>query len=181
MVEKNKKNLETVKKTFGESSDEYKNTKKAVDAYGTLGDKNKVFVGVGSDKQEDAGMTRPGSNGNVYVTFRGDMFNDAAADSKGFQSLIAHEGWHVDEIKNGITGGDWKSEYGAVYVQAAMGASLYPDGQNYFTLGTGADQKQAMIWNSSWAEADRVIERDKGIRQYLQASKSEGGKGVMDP
>jgi hypothetical protein len=183
-LDKAKGNLETVKKTFGESSDEYKNAQKAIDAYGTLGDKNKVFVGVGKDSQEDYGMTRPGSNGTVYVTFKEVAFNDAAADStsRGFQSVIAHEGWHVDEFKSGIsTGGDWNSEYGAVYVQAAMNAAFYPNGRGYFELGTGTEKKQAIIWNSSWEAADRVTKRNEGIRQYLQAPKKEGGKGLTPP
>ena len=91
---------------------------------------------------------------------------------------MTHEGWHVNETKSGITLGTWDSEYNGLTVQAVMGAATSPNGYRYITLGSGVTAKQVIYWNSSWAAADRPTERDKAIRQVLQAPKSDGGYGL---
>lgn len=184
------KNLETIKKVYGEKSDEYKRASKAVSAYGTEHDGNKVFVGVVADnKQAMAGNTSTmDSKGNVYVTFKQSQFDQGLATQSGGQpntsnleDLVAHEGWHVDETKSGIKLGTWDSEFNGLSVQAVMATAVNPNGSRYFLLGSGANAKQVIYWNSSWAPADRITERSKAVKQVLQTPKSEGGYGLTPP
>ena len=58
-----------------------------------------------------------------------------------------------------------------------MGAATRPNGYGYWTVAA----KQVIYWNSSWAAADRPTERDKAVRQILQAPKSDGGYGLSPP
>jgi len=183
-------NLEAIKKKFGETSDAYIKAQKAVDAYGTFGDKNKVFVGVVADtKQDKAGNTSPmDSNGNVYVTFQQSKFDQGLANSGGqmdteaLAGLTTHEGWHVDETKHGISLGTWDSEYSGLFVQTVMGTVEHPNGWAHFFLGPEGNKREVQFWNSSWTEADRAVtNRDNAIREVLQAPKNEGGYGLNPP
>jgi RHS repeat-associated protein len=187
---KDQANLASLEKTYGKNSDEYKDAVKAVNAYGTEHDGNKVFVGVVADnKQDTPGHTSAmDSKGNVYVTFQKSFFDKGVASQPGgtpnttnLEDLAAHEGWHVNEAKSGMRLSTWDSEYNGLSVQSVMATAVNPNGYRYFTLGSGATAKQVIYWNSSWAAADRPTERDKAVRQVLQAPKSDGGYGLSPP
>ncbi len=184
-IANNIKNLETLKKAHGETSDEYKKAAKAVNAYGTEHDGNKVNVGVVADnKQSMSGNTTSmDSKGNVYVTFKQSYFDRGLAapggqpDTSLLEGLVAHEGWHVDETKNGTKLGTWDSEYSGLSVQASMGMANTPDGSRYWIMG----KKEVVFWNSEWGKVDRVTKKDEAIKQLLQAPTSEGGYGMSPP
>jgi RHS repeat-associated protein len=187
---KDRANLAALEKTYGKDSKEYEKAEKAVNAYGTEHDGNKVFIGVMADnKQRTVGnTTEMNSQGNVYVTFKKSYFDQGLATQPGGQpntvsleGAVAHEGWHINETKNGIKLGTWDSEYNGESVHAVMGAATYPNGYAFFTLGSGVAAKQVIYWNSSWAAADRPTERDKAIKQVLQAPRASGGYGLSPP
>jgi hypothetical protein len=111
-----------------------------------------------------------------YITFK----SQAMTSADSLAGLLAHEGFHAWETNNGKPLGSYNSEFGGNRVQAAFSRVQNPNGYSYFIL-KGANERQIVFWNSSWAEADRTANRDKAIREYLTAPKSEGGYGLKPP
>jgi RHS repeat-associated protein len=180
-VAANRSHLDAIKAAFGEKSSEYKNAKASVDAIGTLhdGKTDNVHIGLANDGQTSPGLTTPGANGNIYITFQAQLLNPD--NSSSLEGLLAHEGFHAWETNNGKPLGTYGSEYNGQSVQAAFGQVRNPNGFSFFILGTGSSEKHIEYWNSSWAEADRAANRDKAIRETLTTPKSEGGYGFKPP
>jgi len=102
-------------------SDAYKEAKRGVEAFGNPGEKG-VLVENGSLQTGGVGAeVRPQKDGggNVVVTFDSRTLNSGV---ESLQSLVGHEGTHVDDVANGRgeSISSWGSEYTGNYVQSVL-------------------------------------------------------------
>jgi hypothetical protein len=178
------KDLDAIKGKYGEKSDEYKKSKRALDAYGTEGDKNGVIIKV-NDNQERAGNTnvREGRK-TVIVSFKSGEFG-----SDGLSSSITHEGSHtanaLDWVKSRFKTNPsaYQDEFDAHYAQAVIGEpSLDRQVQghvgawrNSYFETTASSPVKYEIYNTGWKQADVATFRSNGINGYIARPKSEGG------
>jgi RHS repeat-associated protein len=146
--------LDKIKERYGADSKEYTDSKRALDAYGGVGEKNGVFVGFGKTSDGSPGETggffsKDGSTRSINVTI--DLSKNKADNL--LMGTIAHEGSHVQDR--------------ADLVNAILANPLEADAASAkFNITVGATETKAYTVQSVFAEFTYKNE---------QLTKSEGG------
>jgi RHS repeat-associated protein len=150
--------LDKIKERYGADSAEYKDSKRALDAYGAVGEKNGVFVGFGKTADGGAGGTSgffnaDGSGKSINVTI--DLSKNKADNL--LMGTIAHEGSHVQDH--------------ADLVNAILANPLAADAMSaQFNITVGATETKAYTVQSVFSEFTYKNEH---------LMESGGGKTVM--
>jgi RHS repeat-associated protein len=192
-----RKNLEKIKTEFGKDSSQYLDARRGLAIYKNEGDKG-VIVKVGDIKSGAGAEVAPkkDANGNIAVTFNSTFFSTDKAEFeksgvRDFQSLVGHEGSHIDDVATGKgpTMSTYDREYTGLFVQSVllqveygseqgrnviMGNNSLPlwDPANWGTQSLGPAGEQFGLDIRSYAgEYHRV----DAINTVLAVPKSEGG------
>lgn len=96
--------LDKIKARYGADSDEYINSKRALDAYGGVGEKNGVIVSFGRTSDGTPGETSGffAKDGTKSINVRIDMSKNKS--DVHLLGTIAHEGSHVQDHADIVTG-----------------------------------------------------------------------------
>jgi RHS repeat-associated protein len=176
--------LDKIKARYGPDSAEYKDSKRALDAYGAVGEKNGVTVAFGTTTDNTPGETKGffKTDGTKGINVTIDMSKNKADNL--LMGTIAHEGSHVQDhadLVDGILANPLETdaasakfnitvgvtETKAYTVQSVFAEFTYKNEQLTSSAGgtttfrMEATQESAVIggtsaaiWNPSWAGAD---------------------------
>jgi RHS repeat-associated protein len=188
--------LEKIKQTYGADSNEYKNAKAAVEAFGCergstgcseAEGNNGVVVATGTPGRGAMGHVTT-KDGKVYVTLGPEILNSSEMSAE-----IAHEGSHVvDEKAYNTTGtsvSDYEAEFKAFTVQGAMAEAR---GYSYYTARVEPTSQHPygmafVLYSAGWKSADKnTVEavrgkRNEAINKALALPKSQGGIYEVTP
>jgi len=180
-----KADLSKIENTYGgESSKEYKKAAASLNSYGEdeTGKKKNNGVIVTFDLQESGGKTfanfdkKTGKlQGNITVSFNSQDFS-----SDSGQSLVAHEGSHVNDKQTVGMRDEYDAEMDAYTVQSLFVEAQFPNERKVLRTTTTSPSGREIhteydIWNPSWKEADKQTLRSNAIKEYLAVPKDQGG------
>ena len=181
-----KENLKKIEEKYGKDSKQYKKANDSINSYGAKDEKNGVFVAFDRKKSGANTTGTFANNGKGKLLSITVHFNAKALDDEGSQSLVGHEGNHVDYFQ---TVGNVKSRYDFEFraheVESFLSEVQYPNSSVYAT-STGdkkkkIEPKEYDIWNSSWEGPDRETLRSNAINEWLVVPTSQGGYGLKPP
>ncbi len=136
----------------------------ALKALGTEGDHNGVNVSFGATGDGAAGQTNPSVDANNKATFNVTLDPSKLKGEADYAIDAAHEGTHIDDIQNGISNLNlpflsfFSLEYRGYQTSAWAAQALGFDTESV---------NGNVIWNSSWAQADRQTLQDKAITKTV--------------
>ncbi len=180
-----KTNLTKIEEKYGKDSKQYKRAEAATNSYGEneTGKKTNNGVFVTFNKNDGEGATTRGTfadKGKGKLKIITVSFDEKALDSDSSQSLVAHEGDHVDyfQTKGNNTSEKYSFEFRGHYVDSLFSEAQYSDSSVYFTAKDGSKYD---IWNSSWEGPDKETLRSKAINEWLAVPTKNGGNGLKPP
>jgi RHS repeat-associated protein len=180
---KAKDNLAKIEAKYGKNSDQYTKAEKALSAYGNPGDAG-VIIRASSTLKAGGQVTYEGND--VVATFNSNEF-----EKTGFNSLVGHEGVHVqdtkDWLKTGVSVSAYQSEFDGLYVQSVLGeVSQSPTQRAIYTVND-LNGKKHELWDDFWdipypdGSTDGENARRRAINDFLAIPKTAGGLYELTP
>lgn len=171
-------NLKKIEDTYKKESKQYEKASKSINAYGAEGEKNGVIIKFdGKERSETTGKfdSKGKLMGNVTVHFKqGDL------DAEGYsQSLVAHEGKHVNDYKTVGNRNDFFEEMDGLNVQSLFLEAQSPNEGRPYPIGNPV--KDYYIWNPSWKGPDKETLRSNALKDFLAVPEAQGGFYELTP
>ena len=162
--------------------DEKTRLENSLKALGTENDGNGVDVVFDSLAKGTQGETAPNPDGGFTVTLDPKQINGEDRGTNGWAIDAAHEGTHVSDMQDprfnnaAITLDPFQMEYRgyetSAWASQALGVPNWSSAD-----GNGVN----VIWNSSWAAADRQTLMDRGITGHVTSIPGHPESPIHDP
>ena len=106
-------------------------------------------------------------------------FKQGDLDIETSQSLVAHEGSHVDDYKTLGNRSDFIEEFDAYIVTSLFIEAQYPKDKISYPIGDPPQKYD--IWNPSWEGPDKETLRSNAVKEYLAIPEAKGGSYELTP
>jgi RHS repeat-associated protein len=178
------KNVNKIAKRYGANSDEYKDAKRALDAYGAPNKANGVIVAFGPNSSGGPGETSGGTSvgSNVLVTIN----IDSIKDNGDLAGVIGHEGSHAQDRA------DFRDAFSAALASDPNDANGSLTAVFNGPLNMTSNATETRAYGVSSVLAEFMLKNEvspasgggtfvMGNNQYVQQSVSLGGVNIWNP